>query len=316
MNARARRKVLIAGGAGFIGSHVADAHLAAGDEVWVLDDLSRGRLGRVPAGARFRKLCVRTEEAGAWVREARFDLINYQAAQVDVGLSIKDPLFDARVNIEGLLNILNAARASSVAKIVFASSSALYAETPDKPLAEDASLDPVSPYGVAKLAAEGYLRCYADLHGLPYVALRYGNVYGGRQGASARAGVVGIFCGRALNGRDLEVRGDGRQIRDFVHARDVARANVLAADLEGEGESLAGRAYNVGSGRGVSVLALARAVLEAAGGRGRIRRAPGEAGEIRRSVLDCGKLLRSGWKPRVSLPKGLALTLQSLSDAS
>ena len=311
------RRVLVTGGAGFIGSHVADAHLERGDRVWVVDDLSSGRLGNVPAGAEFHRLDIAGERLGDLVRRAGFDLINHHAAQIDVRASVADPARDARVNVAGLLNILEAARAGGTGRIVFASSGgAVYGEPRELPTPERASKEPLSPYGVAKLAGEHYLNYYREVHGVDYVALRYGNVYGPRQDPRGEAGVVAVFSRRLLRGEPLAVYGDGEQTRDYVYVGDVVRANLLAAGMElSAAPGIDARAYNVATGRETSVNRLAAALEDAAGMRtGRVF-LDARPGELRRSALATASIGERGWIPAPSLREGLAATFESIASA-
>ncbi|MGH7701065.1 MAG: NAD-dependent epimerase/dehydratase family protein, partial [Gemmatimonadales bacterium] len=262
-----KQRVLITGGAGFIGSHVADAHLAAGDDVTVLDDLSSGARSNVPAAARFVEGDVRSAEARALVATGGFAILNHHAAQMDVRRSVADPVFDAQVNVLGLLNLLEGARAGGVRRVVFASSGGtVYGESQALPLAEEAPKFPASPYGTAKLAAEYYLATYAQLYGLEAVALRYSNVYGPRQRADGEAGVVAIFGRRILAGEPLIIYGDGEQTRDMVFVGDVAEANVAAATCALPPlDAVDARAWNIGTGVETSVNRLAELLAAAAG---------------------------------------------------
>lgn len=310
------RKVLVTGGAGFIGSHVAEAHLDRGDRVWIVDDLSAGRLENVPAGAEFHRLDIADEAAGDLVRSVGFDLVNHHAARIDVRLSVADPVLDARVNVAGLLNILEAARAAGTGRIVFVSSGGVvYGESRQFPTPERAPKEPLSPYGVTKLAAEHYLNYYREVHGMEYVALRYGNVYGPRQDPRGEAGVVAIFMRRLLRGEPLVVYGDGEQTRDYVYVGDVVRANLLAAGMKlSAAQGIDERAYNVGTGTGTSVNRLAAALEEAAGvSAGRIFR-DARPGELRRSALAADRIRQRGWDAR-SLREGLAATFAAVSSA-
>src|SRR6059058_2487588 len=224
------RKVLVTGGAGFIGSHVVDAYLAAGDDVTVLDDLSTGKREQVPPGARLVQADVRSPAARELLATGDFTLLNHHAAQMDVRRSVADPLFDAEVNVLGLLNLLEGARLGGVQRVVFASSGGtVYGETARLPVVESAPKLPVSPYGAAKLASEYYLATFAQLYDLETAALRYSNVYGPRQNAHGEAGVVAIFSGRILRGEPLTIYGDGDQTRDMVYVKDVAGANLAAS---------------------------------------------------------------------------------------
>src|SRR5947199_6536065 len=250
------RKVLVTGGAGFIGSHVVDAYLAAGDDVTVLDDLSTGKREQVPPGARFVQADVRSPAARELLAKGDFTLLNHHAAQMDVRRSVADPLFDAEVNVLGFLNLLEGARLGDVQRVVFASSGGtVYGETARLPVVESAPKLPASPYGTAKLASEYYLATYFQLYGLETVALRYSNVYGPRQNPHGEAGVVALFTPRVLAGESLVVYGDGEQTRDMVYVTDVAAANLAASDcaLPLPIDGLDGWAYNIGTGVETSV---------------------------------------------------------------
>src|SRR3989454_792757 len=244
------RKVLVSGGAGFIGSHVVDAYLAAGDDVTVLDDLSTGKREHVPPGARFVQADVRSPAARELLAKGGFTLLNHHAAQMDVRRSVADPLFDADVNVLGLLNLLEGARRGGVQRVVFASSGGtVYGETARLPVVESAPKLPASPYGTAKLASEYYLATFSQLYGLETVALRYGNVYGPRQNPHGEAGVVAIFAHRVLAGQPLTVFGDGNQTRDMVFVQDVVDTNLAASrGALPPVDGIDGRAFNIGTG--------------------------------------------------------------------
>lgn len=255
---------LVTGGAGFIGSHVAEAYLGAGYDVTVLDNLSSGRREHVPAEAMLVEADVGSAEARELLVSGGFTVLNHHAAQMDVRVSVRDPEFDARENIMGLLNLLEGARAGGVRRVVFASSGGvLYEEMGDLPHPESASKLPVSPYGVSKLASEFYLAAYARLHGLEVVALRYANVYGPRQSPHGEAGVVAIFGNRLRNGEALTIYGDGKQTRDYVFVGDVVRANLAATHWTiPTFRSIDDIAFNVGTAAQTSVLELAEALLQ------------------------------------------------------
>lgn len=311
------RRVLVTGGAGFIGSHVVEGFLAAGDEVSVLDDLSTGKLENVPAGAKLVRADIRSPEARALVADGGFTVLDHHAAQMDVRRSVEDPVFDAQVNVLGLLNLLEGARAGGVRRIVFASSGGtVYGEGAPTPTTETAAKLPASPYGTAKLTSEYYLATFAQLYGLEAVALRYSNVYGPRQNPHGEAGVVAIFGKRLLEGQPITIYGDGEQTRDLVYVEDVAAANLIAAERPLPAlQSLDSRAYNVGTGVETSVNRLADLIVRATGGPGDIRRAPARAGEILRSALAVTKAERElGWRPRVALPDGLARTMRWIAE--
>jgi UDP-glucose 4-epimerase len=299
-------KCLVTGGAGFIGSHVADAFLGAGHEVWILDNLSSGRRENVPAGARLVVADVRSPEAAALLRDERFDAISHHAAQIDVRKSVADPRFDADVNLLGMLNLLEAATAAGVKRFLFASSGgACYGEPDVHPAPETHPTRPCSPYGVAKAAGELYLNYYGIERNLSWCALRYANVYGPRQDPLGEAGVVAIFTGRCLAGKPCTIYGDGRQTRDYVYVGDVARANRLALESDYRGP------VNVGTGVETDVVELQAAIARAAGRTVEVVFAPAKPGEQRRSSIDPAKAARVlGWKPEVSLERGLLLTAE------
>jgi UDP-glucose 4-epimerase len=310
-------KVLVTGGAGFVGSHVTDAYLAAGWEVTVLDDLSSGRRELVPSRARFVQADVRSAEARQLIATGGFSLLNHHAAQMDVRRSVADPVFDGGVNVIGLLNLLEGARAGGVRRVVFASSGGVvYGESATLPLAETAPKLPVSPYGAAKLASEYYLAVFAQLYGLESVALRYSNVYGPRQNAHGEAGVVAIFSRQIWQGEPLTIYGDGDQTRDMVYVKDVAAANLAASTCPLPPlTDLDARAFNIGTGIETSVNGLAAGLAAAAGRRPAIRYAPARPGELRRNVLAVDKAARQlGWRPQVTLAEGLPLTLRSVVE--
>ena len=311
------RKVLVTGGAGFIGSHVAEAHLERGDQVWIVDDLSSGRLENVPPKATFIRTDIASEDTARLIRRQRFDVINHQAAQIDVRISVADPARDARANVLGLLNVLEAARLAGVGRFVFASSGGVvYGEPQEFPTPESAPKSAMSPYGVTKLAGEHYLNYYREVHGLEYAALRYGNVYGPRQDPHGEAGVVAIFSERLLAGQPLTIYGDGEQTRDYVFVGDVARANLLAAETAlSEASGIDGRAFNVGTEVPTSVNTVAELLERAAGIPSNRRHRDPRPGEILRSVLATAKLRALGWTPAVGLAEGLRRTFEHIASA-
>ena len=220
-------KIVITGGAGFIGSHIADAYVAAGHAVTVIDDLSSGHAENVPKGVRLEKLDIRSPEAARVIADVRPDVLNHHAAQMNVRVSVDRPGYDADINILGFLNLLEAARAAGTKRVIFASSGGtVYGEPEVFPCPETHSTHPVCPYGVSKLTGEHYLFYYSRIFGLETVSLRYANVYGPRQDPHGEAGVVAIFCQRLLAGQECTIYGDGLQTRDYVFVGDVARANV------------------------------------------------------------------------------------------
>jgi len=317
------RKVLVTGGAGFIGSHVADAYLARGDRVWVVDNLSSGKRENVPPDATFVEMDIRDERVRGLFRTVGFDLVNHHAAQIDVRASVADPRYDAEVNLLGLLNLLEGARETGTGRFVLVSSGGVvYGEPEERPTPETAPKLPLSPYGVTKLASEFYLNYYRAVHGMEYVALRYGNVYGPRQDPHGEAGVVAIFCSRLLSGTPLTIFGDGEQTRDYVFVRDVVGANMTVSDMElpmTSGNpppgppSLDGLAFNVGTGKGTSVNRLADILENVPGSRPGRKYEDARAGELRHSALDARRLEARGWACRWTLEEGLRETYEFIA---
>jgi UDP-glucose 4-epimerase len=307
-------RVLVTGGAGFIGSHVADRFLAAGNRVAIVDNLSSGKRENIPRGVEFHELDIGSPEAAGLVRDGDFDVVAHLAAQIDVRRSVEDPVFDARVNVLGTLNLAEAIRSSPAAprtRLVFASTGgALYGDFVTPPSPEQSPKDPESPYGISKLSVEHYLAYYARVHGLSTVALRFGNVYGPRQDPHGEAGVVAIFCRRLLDGRPLTIYGDGRQTRDYIYVGDVASAFITAAAATLPApERLDARAFNVGTGVETSVIELAEMLRRAGGGSAPVEFAPKRAGELARSVLAPEKAAEQlGWRAATPLERGLAET--------
>jgi UDP-glucose 4-epimerase len=307
-------RVLVTGGAGFIGSHVADRFLAAGDGVVIVDNLSSGKRENVPRGAEFHELDIGSPQAARLVRDGAFDIVAHLAAQIDVRRSVDDPVFDARVNILGTLNLAEAMRSSPSARgtrLVLASTGgALYGDFATPPSPEASPKDPDSPYGISKLSVEHYLAYYGRVHGLNTVALRFGNVYGPRQDPHGEAGVVAIFCARLRDGRPLTIFGDGRQTRDYIYVGDVASAFLTAAVATlSPPERLDARAFNVGTGVETSVIELAEMLRRVAGTNAPIEFAPKRPGELARSVLAPSKAAEQlGWRAATPLERGLAET--------
>ncbi|HZV74157.1 MAG TPA: NAD-dependent epimerase/dehydratase family protein [Conexibacter sp.] len=306
---------LVTGGAGFIGSNLVDALLARGEPVVVVDDLSTGRRANLDAaleqGATLHELDVRDADAlRALFERARPERVFHLAAQIDVRRSVADPATDARVNVEGTINVLAAAHAAGAQRVVYsATGGAVYGEAELVPTPEDAPAQPLAPYGQGKLSGEGYCALFTRLHGLSTIALRYANVYGPRQDPLGEGGVIAIFCGCLAEGRTPTIYGDGAQTRDYVYVGDVVEANLRAAELDVSGP------VNVGTGVETSVLELAEAFRALDDGDGFVPvHAPARAGEVLRSCLDAtraGALL--GWEPQVPLADGLRRTLATVS---
>ena len=309
-------KTLVSGGAGFIGSNLVDALLARGDEVTVIDDLSTGRAQNLDpalaAGARLVEADIRDSDAVARLfEEARPEVVFHLAAQIDVRRSVAEPAFDASINVGGTANMLESARVAGTGRFVFASTGgAIYGEGDgqDLPLAEDAPVEPLAPYGQSKFAGEGYVALYRRLYGLSGVSLRLGNVYGPRQDPLGEAGVIAIFCGRLREGAKPTVFGDGRQTRDYIYVGDVVSAMIAAAASE------SGGAINVGTGRETSVLELVDLLRELDGSaRFEPEFAPPRTGEVQRISIDPARAgAELGWSAATGLEEGLRLTLDSI----
>ena len=305
-------KVLVTGGAGFIGSHVADLFLAKEWEVTIVDDLSSGKTENLPAAAKFHEISVNSPELVRLVTEQNFDVIAHLAAQIDVRKSVADPIADATINIVGTLNLMEALRAAGLGtRVVFTSTGgALYGDFNVPPNHEMSPKDPESPYAISKLGAEYFLAYYGRVHSIDSAAVRFANVYGPRQDPHGEAGVVAIFCGRIINNRPLTSFGDGRQTRDYVYVGDVARAVYLAATepLPARGR-LDARAFNIGTGQAKNVIEIATLLQEVAQKKLPIEFAPHRPGEQRESFVNADKARELlGWTPQVTLPEGLAMT--------
>ncbi len=298
-------RIVVSGGAGFIGSQVADAYLARGHEVLVVDDLSTGDPQNVAPQIRFLHVDARGDEAARQVRAFAPEMVNLHAAQIDVRRSVREPRLDADINICGVINLVEAGRLGGALKrVVYAASGgSMYGDAAPVPATEDAPPAPASFYGASKYAAELYLRCFTALYGIHHVALRYANIYGPRQNVAGEAGVVAIFCERLLRGADCTIYGDGRQTRDFTFVGDVVRANLAASFTSYCG------GINIGTARETSVNALYSAVSEAIGVKMPPQFAAPRAGEQQRSALN-NALAKSalGWTPETDLPRGLGET--------
>ena len=305
-------KVLVTGGAGFIGSHVADTFIRAGHTVAIVDDLSTGNRAWLPPQAAFHALDIRSGQLSEVFAAERPDAVAHLAAQASVGRSVADPAFDASVNIGGGLNLLDCCRRFGVRRMIYSSSGgAGYGDTDVIPTPEEHPARPASPYGITKVAMEQYVEAWGALWGMSGVSLRYANVYGPRQNPHGEAGVVAIFCSRLKDQRAITVFGDGAQTRDYVYAGDVARANLLAADvaLPAPDGTIDPPAFNIGTGVQTSVNGLAHALMAATGITVPLEHAPARPGELFASALVNAKAARVlGWQPAVTLADGLRAT--------
>jgi UDP-glucose 4-epimerase len=307
-------RALVTGGAGFIGSNVADGLLARGDEVTVLDNLTTGRRENLDQalanGARFVEADIRDpSQLEAAFAEAQPEVVFHLAAQIDVRKSAADPAFDARVNVEGTINVLQAARTAGARRVVNTSTGgAIYGEAQQIPAPESHPNAPEAPYGQSKFAAEGYCELFGRLFGLSTVSLRYGNVYGPRQDPLGEAGVIAIFCGKVRSGERPVVFGDGLQTRDYVYVEDVVAANLAAAESDVSGP------VNVGTGVETNVLQLVEALAPHAQADFSPDMQPERPGEVRHIAIDSSRAREAfGWEAQVALPDGLERTLASVS---
>jgi UDP-glucose 4-epimerase len=299
-------RVLVTGGAGFIGSHIVDALISRGHRVIAIDNLSTGKKENLNSKARFYKIDIRDKKLKDIFQKEKPDFVCHEAAHIDLRQSVHDPIFDAENNIVGSLNILQNCVKYKIKKIVFASTGgALYGDAKIIPTPESYPAMPVSPYGVAKLSVEHYLFYYHKIFELPYVALRYANVYGPRQDAHGEAGVVAIFAGKILKGQPPVINGDGRQTRDYVFVEDVVKANVLALGSRKCGF------YNVGTSVETNVNQIFRNLVKITGAKVREVHGPAMPGEQRRSCLSFAKIRRElGWQSKVKLDEGLKRTAE------
>ena len=297
-------RIVVTGGAGFIGSNIVDAYLERGHEVHILDDLSTGRESNVNKQAALHQVDIADAEAARLIERIKPDALSHHAAQMDVRHSVSDPAFDARVNILGFINLLQACKNSGVKKVIFASSGgAVYGEQDVFPAAEDHPTRPASPYGVSKRSGELYLSYYQQAFGLPYIALRYANVYGPRQSAKGEAGVVAIFLSLLLAGKTPLINGDGGQTRDYVYVGDVVAANVAALESSYIGP------INIGTGVETDVVNIFQHLRRAVGSQADAQHGPAKTGEQRRSCLDTRRAAEVlGWRPQMTLADGLQRT--------
>jgi UDP-glucose 4-epimerase len=299
-------KILITGGAGFIASHIADAYIAAGHDVVIVDDLSGGRRENVPAKATFYQLDIRDPGVKDIFAGHRFDAVSHHAAQMDVRRSVADPAFDASVNVLGVLNLLEAARQNGVRKVIFASTGgAIYGEQDYFPADEQHPTRPLSPYGITKLTTEKYLYFYQATYGIDSVVLRYANVYGPRQNPHGEAGVVAIFASKLLKGEQAVINGDGKQTRDYMYVGDVVQANLHALAYQGS------EIFNVGTGIEHDVNFIYRQLARTLRPEALEQHGPAKSGEQMRSVITSEKLYRTvGWRPMTTFEDGLRMTAE------
>ncbi|MGH2460667.1 MAG: NAD-dependent epimerase/dehydratase family protein [Chloroflexota bacterium] len=299
-------RALVTGGAGFIGSHIVDLLVDEGHEVAVVDNLVTGTAENLNHRAAFYNVDVVSSSLRQVLASVRPEVVYHEAAQMSVKASTDDPLFDAQVNVLGLVNVLEACADTGVRKVIFASSGATYGNPDYLPIDEDHPQRPASPYGITKMVAEHYLRYYALDRGVSFTALRYGNVYGPRQDSRGEAGVVAIFGRKLLTGQTPTIHWDGEQTRDYVYVTDVARANLLAATA-GDGGC-----YCVGTGVGTSVNQIYQLICAAADVWIPPLRAPRRPGDLRTAYFDTRRASQDlGWQPGVPLSEGLRRTVES-----
>lgn len=298
-------KILVTGGAGFIGSHIVDRYIELGHDVVVVDDLSSGQQEQVNPRARLMQADIGNERVAELIRSERPEVVNHHAAQISVRVSTEDPAQDARINILGLINVLKASADAGVRKVIFASSGGTIYGAPERlPVSETAALDPVSPYGISKAAGEFYLRHFAADRGLAYTSLRYSNVYGPRQDPHGEAGVVAIFSRQLLAGSIPTIHWDGEQQRDMVFVGDVVRANVIVLAQGDKG------AYNIGTGVGTSVNTIFAQMVRLLGKAVTPNSGPKRPGDLRASYLDTTLAWQDlHWRAEVDLATGLQITL-------
>ncbi len=299
-------RIVVTGGAGFIGSHLVDRLIQEGHEVAVVDDLSTGKRKNLNRAAKFYKMDILSPRLERVFRKERPSLVMHLAAQMDIRRSVEDPIFDAQVNILGTLNVLEQAVQHGCRKAVFSSSGgAIYGEQDVFPAPEGHPTRPLSPYGISKLAGEFYLEYYQRISGIQYVSLRYSNVFGPRQDPHGEAGVVAIFTQKMLAGEQPIINGNGRQTRDFIYVDDVVEANLAVMGKEVLGT------YNVGTGQETTINDLFRYLVELTKAGCKEIHGPARKGEQVRSVVESAKLREQlGWDPRVTLRDGLARTVE------
>ena len=297
-------KILVTGGAGFIGSQVADAFIADGHDVYIIDNLSTGNEKNINHKAHFLKYDINSPDILKIFEKEKFDAVNHHAAQIDVRKSVNDPIFDASINILGTINLLQSCIKTGVKKFMFASTGgAIYGEQEYFPADENHPTKPVSPYGITKLTIEKYLFFYKNEYGLNYTILRYANVYGPRQNPLGEAGVVAIFTNKLIKNENPIINGNGNQTRDYVFVEDVVKANII--NLNNNSSDI----YNVGTGIETSVNEIFSKLNKISGGIAEEKHGPAAKGEQLRSVITSDKLYKKfDWKPSVKIDDGLKKT--------
>jgi UDP-glucose 4-epimerase len=303
-------KIVVTGGAGFIASQIVDAYIERGHEVHILDDFSTGQQSNLNPKATVHRIDIAEAQTAKLIDQIKPEVLSHHAAQMDVRHSVADPAFDARVNIIGFINLLEACKNAGAKKVIFASSGgAVYGEQEVFPAPESHATQPASPYGVSKRTGELYLSYYNQAYGLPYIALRYANVYGPRQSTMGEAGVVAIFLSMLLSGKTPIINGDGRQTRDYVYVADVVAANVAALESTFVGQ------INIGTGAETDVVTIYEHLREAVGSATKAQHGPAKTGEQRRSCLDAGRAAEIlGWRPQMALRDGLQRTAAYYRD--
>jgi len=298
-------KILVTGGAGFIGSNIVDRYIADGHRVVIVDNLSTGKECNLNPSARFYKVGIEENALDEIFKKEEPDLVNHHAAQIDLRRSVEDPIFDAKVNILDSLNLFQQCVKCKVKKIIFASSGgAGYGEQSEFPASEEHALKPLSPYGIAKVSVEMYLYFYMKTHGIDYTVLRYANVYGPRQDPLGEAGVVAIFINAMLNNKSCIINGDGKQTRDYIYIDDVVNANILALNKGAQ------EVFNIGTGIETDVNELAERLKKETGSSVELKHGIAKLGEQKRSAIDPQKAIKElNWKPAISIDEGIKKTI-------
>lgn len=300
-------KILVTGGAGFIASHIVDSLIEKGHDVVVVDNLVTGQKTNLNKKARFYEIDIQDKKVEDIFKKHKFDLVNHHAAQMNVRVSVDDPIFDANNNILGLLNLLNNSVKYGVKKFVFVSSGGtIYGDDAKLPIKEDEIKAPASPYGISKITGEYYVKFFSSVHGIKYSILRYSNVYGPRQNPKGEAGVVSIFSTLMLENKTPVIFGDGKQTRDYVYVKDIVNANMLVMDGKGDNDY-----FNLAIQKEIDVNQLFNAMAKIIGYKGKPSYAPARPGELQRNSLDISKAKKVlGWKPKYSFEEGLKETIE------